>query len=125
MTKKMKTLEDVAKDLNIPYSKYDQDWGIIYADANRVEAFIDYTNENMHISNNCALFYLFELVVASFNEALLEKKTAGIEEKFITFTRKNKHKNLFKTIFDYWIDIRDLEEFPVGYYLLRAKQKGG
>lgn len=123
MAKEMKTLESVAKDLNIPYSKYDQDWGIEYADANRVAAFIDYANENMPISNNTALFYLFELIVASFNEALLEQKAAGIEEKFMTFIHKHKHKTLFHTIFTYWIRIRDLEEFPVGYYLRRARQK--
>jgi len=114
MPKKIDELKIASKDLGLTFEE--QDWGIINSDELRVKEFIDYFNKNYKTKSNTFKYYMFELIVASFNDAIIEKKTEEIETVFKDFVDSHKNEEVYQSIFSYWIRIRD-DEFPVGEYL--------
>ncbi len=66
-----KTYDEVNKDLGLISTS---DWGIINEDADRVKEFIEYYNKNADLLEPLKKYEFIELVISSFNEALLEKK---------------------------------------------------
>ena len=72
MLNQNKTLKDATKDLELVYEE--QDWGIINSDVDRIKNFIQYFNKYEKKSDNTFKYYVFELIIASFNDAILENK---------------------------------------------------
>ena len=109
-------LEEMCNDLGIDYDRYDaQDWGIINADAKRVEEFINYFMENtLHRTQQ---FQVFELIMASYNEAMLERiDTEVLKKIFLEFVSIYNNEKL-DIIVKYWKSIYDEEIFQLGKVL--------
>ncbi len=119
MSNQKKTLKDATKDLELVYEE--QDWGIINSDPLRVKEFIIYFNKNLKQGDNSFKYYMFELIVSSFNDAILENKIKDLENIFSDFINKYKNEKLYQTIFSYWIEIKSNYDFPVGNYLIIYK----
>ena len=108
-------MQRVCYDLNIKFEASDlQDWGIINSDATRVEEFIDYFYT---LSDQNEQFHIFELVIASYNDALLrgltDKKLALKFSGAVQACESNTNLNVIK---EYWIKICD-DNYPVGKFL--------
>jgi hypothetical protein len=109
-------LDKMCNDLNIQYDRSDtQDWGIINADAKRVEEFINYYVKNkLHRTQQ---YSLFELIIASYNETLLQKiDTETLNKIFLEFINNYKNETL-NGVIEYWKSIYDEDNFPVGKLL--------
>lgn len=114
--KPLKTLKDASKDLNLAYEK--QDWGIINSEPSRLKEFIHYFHQNFPVGDPTFKYYMFELIVASFNDILVQcKATSKDISIFTTFVKKHQSDKVYKTIFCYWASIKEEKEFPVGYFL--------
>ena len=68
MSKKLGFLDIVSAELNLDNTA--QDWGIENAAPARIKEFIEYFNT--HKFSNVVKYELFDLIVASFNDAILE-----------------------------------------------------
>jgi hypothetical protein len=108
-----KNREKISQDLGLKYES--QDWGIINANYKRVKDFINYYQKFNH---PIYLKYdLLELIIASFNDyELSEFKDKKIEMIFCNFLKKVCTEINLNTYnpFQYWIDITNEREFPVG-----------
>lgn len=105
-------LKTISRELNLNYEP--QDWGIINSDPNRVKEFILYYDNLTTI--NYSKYELFELIIASFNELVLENKNEKeINDFFVDFIKKNL-KHPFIDILNYWSKIYNEQEFPVAKY---------
>lgn len=110
-----KKLKDATSDLNLSYEE--QDWGIINSDSSRVLEFIDYFNSNKKSKSSSFKYSMIELIISSFNDAIIENKiNQKVENSFKDFIFHHKNKELYETIFNYWVSIKDDPEFPVGKY---------
>lgn len=105
-------LKTISRELNLNYEL--QDWGIINANPYRVKEFILYY-DNVKKTNN-SKYELFELIVASFNELVLENKNEKVINDFFTEFIKKNLKHPFIDILNYWSKIYNEEEFPVAKY---------
>lgn len=106
-------LKQISTDLFLEYES--KDWGIINSCSDRVEEFINYFNKNNEFPTNIQ-FELFELIVASFNDLILEHKEDNTTTNlFVNFVVSNSRKP-FLDIIDYWKGIYNEEEFPVAKY---------
>jgi hypothetical protein len=112
----METVEKICLDLNIKFDEQDlQDWGIIHSNQNRVQEFISYYKN--HNLSEISQYYLFELIVASYNDALLEKLVnENVEKVFINLITESSVNLKTNIIKDYWGRIYNEENFPVGKY---------
>ncbi len=107
---------NLSEKLELNYES--QDWGIINADPDSVSEFLNLYKERGSL-NKFEGYHLCELIIASFNEAILEKKvTDKMLFKFKNFVAKNR--NLQKVVFDYWRSLYSNEEFPVADLLTDA-----
>lgn len=108
----MLTLKEVTQELNLQYEP--QDWGIVNAAAGRLNEFLTYYQEKRELDSN-ANYCLFELLIASFNEALLEGELDEMNKmRILKFISARKGNNLFEPIFSYWRRIGNTNEYPVG-----------
>ncbi len=92
--------------------------GELLALGNRVEEFIDYFNTKE--LNKREKFELCELIIASFNDALVKNAiTKTLISKFNLFLDKTKQDTHYSVIFDYWRCLKDSdhESFPVSKIL--------
>jgi hypothetical protein len=76
MNKEMELLKQVSEELELSFET--QDWGIINSSSDRVHEFIQYFEDNK--MENSIKYELFELVIASFNDAIIEKKWTKISK---------------------------------------------
>ncbi len=107
-------LRELSCDLNLSFET--QDWGIINADAHRFEEFIQYFEGNKDVERSLR-YELFELIIASFNELLLETGSTSERDKlFKQFLNSTRTDETFEPIITYWKGITS-EEFPVGKYM--------
>lgn len=109
-------LKEICNDLNLPFNLSDvQDWGIIHADAIRTEEFINYFNKKS--LKQAIQHYAFELIVASYNDAILMGITNSyIENSFLDIVEKACDP-MSLLIKEYWQNIVSENEFPVGYII--------
>jgi len=115
MKQRINVLKTVSKELGIDFEE--QDWGIINASPYRINEFIEYFNSNASFPETIK-YQLFELIIASCNEAILEKSLTSQQESiFMKFIQNNSDNTNLKSIIDYWKKIADIEEFPVGKLL--------
>ena len=115
MNKKIDLLEIISDELGLSFEE--QDWGIINGSADRVEEFINYFNTHESLPTTVK-YPFFDLIVASFNEDLLEgSATKKKELLFKQFIQQNSSNSLFKPILSYWKRITNEEDFPVGKFL--------
>lgn len=104
-------------DLNIYCDNRHQDWGIEYADAKRVDEFMDYFTNN--IINEHLQVDLFELIIASYNDAIVAGiNNKQLQDKFLKVVNEvcKKNNNLI-FIRDHWVENSDDDMFPVGKIL--------
>ncbi len=114
MNRKLELLKRVSKELELSFET--QDWGIINSSSDRVNEFVQYFEDNQILENSIK-YELFELIIASFNDAILEgKMDKNLKSLFRDFLDKNSHNTTFKPIIDYWKSIEN-EEYPVGKLL--------
>jgi len=90
-----------------------QDWGIINADERRVSEFIAFYEANP--LSETQRFELGELILASANECLVGSESPP--EALLPFLIRNRH--ALGTQLEYWLNLRDDLEFPVGNWLRR------
>ncbi|MGB8367419.1 MAG: hypothetical protein WCD44_03610 [Candidatus Babeliales bacterium] len=113
--KKIDLLEVVSSDLGLSF--IEQDWGIINGSSGRMEEFIKYYNSYKYFPETIK-YQLFELIIASFNEDLLEGSVTKEKELlFKKFIQQHSNNITFEPILTYWKKISDKEEFPVGKLL--------
>lgn len=109
-------LRQLSVKLNVSYET--QDWGIINADGKRTKEFIDFFYEHSEVHSTLR-YELFELIIASFNEVILEGiNESKLDKSFVDFISTNKNVALFQPILNYWLRISD-EEFPVGRWIFQ------
>jgi hypothetical protein len=108
-----KNREKLSQDLGLKYES--QDWGIINANHKRIREFIDYYQKSNHLI--FLKYDLIELIIASFNDyEISDLKDNELEIKFSDFIKKACAEidlNVYNP-FQYWIDIADEMEYPVG-----------
>lgn len=98
--------------------KYEaQDWGIVNADATRVEEFIRYY-ETTRLEETQA-YEVFELILASLNAAL-DEKLAIAPSTWMFVERPGK---VFPAQIDYWSSLSETE-FPIGKHLRENSPEG-
>ena len=115
MNKKTNLLKSVSEELNLSFET--QDWGIINANPHRIEEFIGYFAQHDYLPKEVK-YPFFDLIVASFNDAILESLVNKENESlFKEFIKKHSIDELYKPILDYWKRITNEEEFPVGKLL--------
>lgn len=121
MNKKI-NLKTVSDELGLTFfndqaSGANQDWALINGLPGRMEEFINYFNSHSFFPDRIK-YQLFELVIASFNEDLLEDSVTKEKELlFKQFIQENSKNPLFKPKLSYWKGITDEEDFPVGRLL--------
>ena len=113
----------ISEELGLIYEQ--QDWGIINADYRRLDDFINYYFQ--HSSELPYIKYdLIELIVASYNDYLNgTTKNAGVEGRFAYFI-KSVYDEIDLAVynpFQYWINIANEKEFPVGRILSEIVKK--
>ncbi len=74
-------LFEISKELSFKHFTGD-DWGIINEDADRTKEFIEYYNNKVHLFDPPTIMIYIELVISSFNAALVEEKVDN-ELKFL------------------------------------------
>ncbi|WP_437603062.1 hypothetical protein WMF28_15690 [Sorangium sp. So ce590] len=104
-------LVELSQALGLEYEP--QDWGIINADAGRLEEFIAYYDEHPMLSST-QRFALGELVLASANEVLMKTPEAELVS-LSTFLAQ--HAEDFMAEVEYWETLGDVEEFPLSAWL--------
>ncbi|WP_438007154.1 hypothetical protein WME89_53030 [Sorangium sp. So ce321] len=104
-------LMELSQALGLKYEP--QDWGIVNADAGRLEEFVAYYDEHPTLSST-QRFELGELVLASANEVLLATPKAALVG-LSTFLAQ--HAKDFMDQVKYWESVNDLEEFPLSAWL--------
>ena len=119
MNKKNDLLKTISNDLQLNFEQ--QDWGIINASPERIHEFMEYYNNNVNLPNTIK-YQLLELIIASFNEALV-KNMVNENQKiaFKEFIKKNASNSHFRPILNYWKKIANISEFPVGHLLKQIK----
>ncbi|KUJ60743.1 hypothetical protein AR687_17115 [Flavobacteriaceae bacterium CRH] len=114
---KYKMMEIISNELLLSFET--QDWGIINADSKRVKEFIIYWNDKIVVDASVRIEF-FELIIASYNDALLD---CIIKEKekslFINFLSENIKNTDYRLIIDYWIKIKSNVDYPVGFILAK------
>ncbi len=89
------------------------DWGIINADADRVDEFIEFVDQNSTLDKSTK-FEFVELIIASMNEAILQKlDTADVYSKFLEYIKRIESDNYYSSSIDYWKSLNSNEDFPV------------
>lgn len=111
------TLKKVCKALKIEFDPSDmQDWGIVNSDPTRVAEFINYY-KSADLDDETK-FHVFELIVASYNDAMLARLTKGqVKADFAEIVAESHNVPTLKTVRDYWKEIYNKENFPVGKLL--------
>lgn len=104
-------LMELSQDLGLGYEP--QDWGIVNADASRLEDFIAYYDEHPTLSST-QRFELGELVLASANEALLKTPNAALDGLSAFLAQ---HAKDFVAEVEYWKTLGDTDEFPLSIWL--------
>ena len=113
--KKIDLLEMVSDELGLSF--IEQDWGIINGSSDRLEEFIEYFNTHKSFPGTIK-YQLFELIIASCNEALLKNAiTTKGNLLFKKFIQQHSSDPFFKPILLYWKRITNEEDFPVGRLL--------
>lgn len=98
------------------------DWGIINADASRVEEFIDFILEHQNVDFSIKYEFV-ELILASINAALVEEKYSWhLLIKLCKYIKPIIHDHKYYPQIDYWISIKSRDGFPVGYLLESIKE---
>lgn len=111
MDSKYKKMRIISQDLNLSFET--QDWGIINSSSNQVGEFIDYFLQNKTYPNYIK-YELYELIVASYNDLLLEKiENDDIEKKICSFINEEIENECFKLVLNYWKKNYNENEFPV------------
>ena len=101
-------LKELNLALGLQYEE--QDWGIINADPGRYSEFLRYLMQHKELANT-QRHELAELIVASFNEKLLENEVTDVEmARFKGFLSDHRE---FGDLFRYWRSLEDSDEFPV------------
>lgn len=110
-------LKKVCKHLKIEFDKDDmQDWGIVNSNPARVGEFIDYYKKTE--LDDATRFHVFELIVASYNDAILGRLTKGqVKADFAQLVTESHSIPQLKIVRDYWKEIYNKENFPVGKLL--------
>jgi hypothetical protein len=102
-------LKTLSNKLNLQFEP--QDWGIINADSNRFEEFLSFyeNHPDLHLTQK---YQLCDLIIASYNEAMIEKKLAKKDlDELIKFISNYKH--IHSELIEYWSSLTDSDEFPV------------
>ena len=88
-----------------------QDWGIINADSNRFKEFLAFYENNPDL-HSTEKYHLFELIIASFNEAMIDN---NFEQKDMDKFRKFllEYKDVHIELVEYWSSLVESDEFPV------------
>ena len=108
-TERLSTLLDLRRE--------SQDWGIANADPQRVLEFIRFFREH-DVQHPWELEALAELILASFNDALLQGTACGTYQDAVeTFLAD--HRSRFPVTFGYWANLEPTE-FPVAQLLRRG-----
>ncbi|MEB0262534.1 MULTISPECIES: hypothetical protein [unclassified Mucilaginibacter] len=111
------SLKKVCKALKIEFDPGDmQDWGIVNSDPTRVAEFIKYY-KSVDLDEETK-FHVFELVVASYNDAILGRLAKGqAKADFLEIIKESHSVPRLKIVRDYWKEIYNKENFPVGKLL--------
>ena len=111
-------LQRISTDLKLIH--FNQDWGIGNSDFNRVGEFLQYFVDEHHALDDFVKCELVELVIASFNELLIECQfDKKAEKQFNQFTEILANKYLCQKTLEYWknISLHNEFEFPIGRLL--------
>ena len=109
-------LRSMSTELSLQFEP--QDWGIFNADPNRLEEFLSFyeNNHSLHLTQK---YHLCELIIASFNEAMIEKRAPQkVLNKFIRFV--SSIKKVHSAQIQYWSSLEASDEFPVAQVLLNV-----
>ncbi|WP_298760640.1 hypothetical protein [uncultured Psychroserpens sp.] len=100
-------MKKITEDLNLNFES--QDWGIINASPDRLEEFVKYFETSRYSEKE--KYELFELIIASYNDCLIEiKEKSKIFEDFISNTKGS---DTYNTIINYWKNLDNDDEFPI------------
>lgn len=119
------SVEDLSQELSLP--PVSQDWGIQFSDPKRLGEFALFYLENASRLARDARYYLYELVVSSANDALVEGliQDVGDNESLAQFLRYHREDEPDQRV--YWTSLAEndtLNEFPIASLLDRRRGTG-
>lgn len=106
-------LKRISNELRLDFET--QDWGIINSCPDRLEEFIQYFKSNSHYPD-IIKYDLFELIIASYNDFLLEENYAVNKSIVNEFIKENSNLDNLKPIIEYWAQL-DENEYPISQLL--------
>jgi hypothetical protein len=106
-------LRRLSEDLGLTYEP--QDWGIVNADGSRLNEFVSYFKSTA--LEPTQRFELADLILASANEALNRGMEISLEN---ILTLANGAEPSFAHHIDYWLGLKDEDEFPLSAKLRLA-----
>ncbi|MCH5718261.1 hypothetical protein [Niabella hibiscisoli] len=108
MILKKEIIEQLSKELLLPYTGTEQDWGIEMADSNRIDEFIKFYKEsNLYDDKKIAVM---SLILSSYDD-LLNENNLEIDDRWNEIKSILKYeKIIFVDLIDYWLLSNEVEK---------------
>jgi hypothetical protein len=113
-------IEQLSKDLSLPYMGFEQDWDVELADKNRVDEFIFFYNEN-DLSAEMK-YATMSIILASYDDFLNDKELYRDYRWYEIEKILKSEKEVFRDLIEYWtIDSEVENAFRITPLLREAK----
>lgn len=108
MILKKEIIEQLSKELSLPFTGIEQDWDLEMANSNRISDFLKfYKQNNLSVSKKIAVM---SLILASYNDFLNENNLENDDKWNEIKSVLKSEKMIFDVLIDYWSLSNELEE---------------
>lgn len=112
-------LPATARALGLPFDdEIARNWGVIVADADRVEEFTRYWTRQFDVLDAEERTQLVDLIVQSANEAL--QATSTVEPRMAALLRdvvRRREDDVVRSALQYWAELEDMDAWPASVVL--------
>lgn len=93
-------IEQLSKELSLPYMGFEQDWDVELADKNRVDEFISFYNDN-DLSTEMK-YATMSIILASYDDFLNDKELDRDYRWYEIEKILKSEKEVFRDLIEYW-----------------------
>ncbi|MBY8963096.1 hypothetical protein KJK34_10065 [Flavobacterium sp. D11R37] len=93
-------IEQLSKELSLPYMGFEQDWDVELADKNRVDEFISFYNDN-DLSAEMK-YAIMSIILASYDDFLNDKELDRDYRWYEIEKILKSEKEVFRDLIEYW-----------------------